>query len=89
MADEELRDALITIRRFLDGTDEVWDWDDFLSVPAQTTKVAQLQGFCRQLPTAYPPEQKTDYCNALGLQKLREVVIETENTWINEPPDSK
>ena len=51
MLSEELRDAVETIRHFLDGTDDKWEWDDFISVPTKSQDVMQLQGFCRELST--------------------------------------
>lgn len=75
MQSKELSDAINTIQHFLDGEDGKWDWDDFISVPAQTSAVAQLQGFCRELPTLYPPVNTTEYCNSEGLTQLREILI--------------
>jgi hypothetical protein len=80
MHHEELRDAVVAIRHFLDGTGDKWEWDDFISVPAKNQEVARLQGFCQQLPELYPPVNKTDYRSATGLVRLREILAEVEGS---------
>ena len=73
----ELLDAVETIQKFLDGQDEKLDWDDFISVPAKSLEVAELQGFCRELPTLYPPINKAEYCSIEGLDQLRKLLGNT------------
>ena len=68
---DEMKDALATVQRFLDGTDGTWEWDDFLSVPAVDPKVKELQDFCCRLPVDYPPQRQIDFCNHEGLDALR------------------
>ncbi len=78
MPSDEMRDAVTAIRHFLDGTGDEWEWDDFISVPAKNQDVAKLQGFCRELPTTYPPTKKTEYCSAGGLERLRQILSDLE-----------
>lgn len=57
---QQVADAVVTIRKFLDGTGNMWKWNDFLSVPTRDPGVTILQGFCRQLRADYPPLNKQD-----------------------------
>lgn len=72
----ELRDAIETIEEFLDGTGNMWGWDDFLSVPPRDPAVATIQGFCRQLRADYPPADRREYCSAEGKARLRVYIDE-------------
>ena len=76
MLSEEMQSAISTIREFLSGQDDVWAWGDFLSLPTEDPAVRTLQGLCRQLPSAYPPARKCDYCSDAGLLYLRNVLEE-------------
>lgn len=71
-----MQEAITAIRNFLDGQGDPWAWDDFLSVPVSDPEVRRLQGFCRQLPHDYPPEQGTDYCSRAGMERLRTLLDE-------------
>lgn len=73
---QELDEAIVTIREFLDGTGNMWAWDDFLSVPPRDPRVIALQGFCRQLRADYPPLNKGDYCSDAGKDRLRTFVAD-------------
>ena len=68
---QEMDEAMVTIREFLDGTGNMWEWDDFLSVPPRDPAVIAIQGFCRQLRADYPPLNTRDYCSAAGKDRLR------------------
>jgi hypothetical protein len=72
----EMREAIVTIEEFLDGTDDVWAWDDFLSVPPRDPLVTTIQGFCRQLRSDYPPTDRREYCSAEGKARLRSYIEE-------------
>ncbi len=39
------RAALKSIRDFLDGTGEKWDWDDFISIPTGYPELEAVQKF--------------------------------------------
>ena len=73
--DDELTDTLETISRFVDGRDDyAWEWDDFLTVPARSEEVKKIQGFCRELPSRFPPIRPVDYCSEPGLAELKEML---------------
>lgn len=95
----ELQDAIETIEEFLDGTGNMWGWDDFLSVPPRDPAVATIQGFCRQLRADYPPqitvstavrkEKRTFGCTLtrFGPKSLNDA-IQHETSWcIQVPPN--
>jgi hypothetical protein len=70
----EMREAVLTIRRFLRGEGSGWEWKDFLSIPASDPAVLRLQELCIDLPFQYPPEEKDEYCGPDGLERLRGIV---------------
>jgi hypothetical protein len=75
---KEMDDAFVTIHDFLDGTGNMWAWDDFLSVPPRDPKVMAIQGFCRQLRSDYPPLNAHDYCSDAGKNRLRTFVAKRD-----------
>ncbi|MEN6601010.1 MAG: hypothetical protein ABFD86_01245, partial [Bryobacteraceae bacterium] len=74
----EMQEALQVVHDFLDDQGDPWEWGDFLSLPTADPNVARLQGFCRELPTLYPPNEKTAYCNERGMERLRSVLNDIE-----------
>jgi hypothetical protein len=68
---KEMQEAIATIEEFLNGTGNMWEWDDFLSVPPRDPLVTTLQGFCRQLRSDFPPANVREYCSEEGKQRLR------------------
>lgn len=72
----EMRDAIATVEAFLNGTGNMWTWDDFLSVPPLDPAVTILQGFCRKLRSDYPPENPIAYCSDEGKAVLRRHIDE-------------
>jgi hypothetical protein len=84
---QEMADAVDTIREFLDGSGNMWAWDDFLSVPPKDPRVTVLQGFCRQLRADYPPLNRQDYCSDAGKDRLRAFLADqmgTTSSQVNE-----
>lgn len=81
----EMRDAIVTIEEFLDGTGNMWGWDDFLSVPPRDPMVTTIQGFCRQLRTDYPPTDRHEYCSAEGKARLRLYLEEVRSQGAHGP----
>ena len=74
----ELTESIVTVREFLAGTGGPYDWGELLNLPVKEPEVAELQGFCRQLPQDYPPEDPVDYCSRKGMERLAEFVNELE-----------
>ena len=72
----EMADAVETIYEFLNGTGNMWAWDDFLSVPPRDPRVTVLQGFCRQLRSDFPPMDKHGYCSVAGKDRLRDFLAD-------------
>lgn len=68
---QEMREAMVTIEEFLNGTGDMWAWDDFLSVPPRDPIVRSVQGFRRQLPGDYPLTDRREYCSEEGKARLR------------------
>lgn len=81
----EMREAIDTIEEFLNGTGNMWAWDDFLSVPPRDPMVTTIQGFCRQLRTDYPPTDRREYCNEDGKLRLRLYLAEVQRHAVSEP----
>lgn len=74
MKDALIHEAAGVIRRFLEGTGDEWEWDDFLSIPQSDPETSKIQGFCRQLHSDYPSSKRTEYCNEDGLHMLRRLL---------------
>lgn len=73
-----MQEAIVTIEEFLSGTGNMWEWDDFLSVPPRDPLVTTIQGFCRQLRFDFPPASPREYCSEKGKQQLRLYLAEIE-----------
>jgi hypothetical protein len=81
----EMQEAIVTIEEFLNGTGNMWSWDDFLSVPPRDPMVTAMQGFCRQLRTDYPPVDRREYCSEDGKVRLQLYLAEVRNQWTPGP----
>jgi hypothetical protein len=62
------------LSRFLDGQTDPWEWGDFTTSRFSDPAVEEVRDTCSDLPDLYPPIEKGAYCNAAGMQKLREIV---------------
>ena len=62
------------IERFLDGTGEKWDWDDFTSISILDPVLDGVRRTCGELPDRYPPVRPSHYCSEAGFQILRTLV---------------
>jgi hypothetical protein len=61
------------IDRFLSGTGEKWDWDEFTSFPIDDPELEEIRVRAGELPDRYPPDQAGYYCNDQGLRLLEQI----------------
>ena len=68
-------EAAVVIERFLQGTGEPDDWDDFTSVRCKDPIVEAARLRCISVRDEYPPERSGEYCSAMGLDVLRDLAM--------------
>lgn len=61
------------IEAFVDGTGRQWDWDGFTSIRIDDPALEAIRKKCVAMPDQFPPSKKGEYCNADGLQAMREL----------------
>ncbi len=71
MSSEEVERS---IRAFLDGSGEPWDWDDFISVPLRDSTLDAVRVECARLPERFPPTAPGCYCSDAGMLELRRLM---------------
>lgn len=64
------------IERFLQGTGNDWEWDDFLSVRQRNPRFERIRERCASLPTDFPPSDERHYCSVDGLGVLQSIIDE-------------
>lgn len=69
---DEVADLL---ERFLDDQGDDWEFDDFISC-SQLPEIEPYSCEIAVLPDIYPPPGGRGYCGVLGLQRIKEIVIE-------------
>ena len=61
------------IDAFVEGTEKKWDWDDFCSLRIENHELDTIRVKCINLTFTHPPLPGDGYCNAEGIQVLREI----------------
>lgn len=64
------------IEAFVEGTGKKWDWDDFCSLRIENQNLDAIRVKCINLAFTHPPFPEDGYCNAEGIQILREIAKE-------------
>ena len=85
--EEECECVIQSIRDFLAGTGNAWDWDDFTSIRIGYPDLDAVRGFCLQVRADYPPTDRTHWCNPDGLRELRRKLdlLEAESLQARRP----
>jgi len=64
-----------TIERFIEGSGEAWQWDDFINGSAlKDESLEHIRIQCQQLPSTHPPNEGQGYCNAQGVETMKQLV---------------
>ncbi|MFZ2643176.1 MAG: hypothetical protein WA117_19445 [Verrucomicrobiia bacterium] len=63
-----------SIEAFLNGTSEVWDWDDFISSKQSDPVIEEIRLRCANLPWEFPPNHPGEYCGDAGTRVLRDYI---------------
>ena len=72
MAMNRTREEVIEIiSGFIDESLEIYDWDDFTSIPIRDTGLDKIRLECLYLPINYPPDRKGYFCNSEGIERLK------------------
>jgi hypothetical protein len=64
------------ISRFLDGSSEPYEWDDFTSVRCKDSVLESARQRCAAVQDEYPSENPGEYCNSQGVEVLRRIAAE-------------
>jgi len=59
-----------TLERFVQGTSNEWEWDDFLTHPLGDPRLEQIRLRCAQLDEEFPTNDQC-YCNEQGVDVIR------------------
>jgi len=62
-----------TIEDFVNGRGGPWDWDDFISVPIEDSRLESIRARCARL---VPPSRSGAYCGEGGFDVMRQVIHE-------------
>jgi hypothetical protein len=63
-----------TIEGFVNGTGNQWAWDGFISIRLDDPELEAIREKIVALPVEFAPSNPTDYCNAAGIEKMRQLV---------------
>ncbi len=66
-------EAAETIERFVEGRSDAYEWDDFISRPADDPFIEKIRAECAELPTRFPATMPSEYCNEAGAFRLKEL----------------
>lgn len=69
---EDYENAADRIKRFIEGEDELYDWDDFISVPFRDKFLNSISLACAALPDVLKSSNKQEYTNTKGFEILRD-----------------
>ena len=70
------------IERFLDGTSQPYEWDDFTSIPIADPFLDGIRHVCAHVDSAFPPEPESHrYCSERGAELIR--AIASHLKWAN------
>lgn len=75
---QERTQTTALVRRFVQGTVEPYEWDDFVSIPLRDPELEELRIACVKLPKEFPPTDRRHYCSPAGLAKLESLVSRLE-----------
>jgi len=62
------------IERFLNGTGDEWEWDDFISMRLTDPGLESIRVRCAKLPLEFPPSRPNEYCGDDGRIVLKQLV---------------
>ena len=65
-----------TIEGFVNGGDNQWDWDGFISIRIDDPELEKIRQRCISVRDEFPPEKVTDYCSPAGMEVLRKLADE-------------
>jgi hypothetical protein len=72
--DRTASDLARLIDRFVGGTCGPYDWDDFVcGGRLANADLERVRRQCASLPDRHPPDQQGHYCNARGIEELRQM----------------
>ena len=64
-----------TLDRFVNGSGDAWEWDDFINGSAlQDESLELIRIQCQQLPSTHPSLEGHSYCSAQGVQTMKQLV---------------
>lgn len=70
--------TITLIRRFIQGSVDPYEWDDFISIPLRDPELEKLRITCVNLPKDFPPADKQHYCGQAGLEILESLARHLE-----------
>ena len=78
---ENDRQAIASLlRRFAQGQTHEWEFDDFISVPANDDLIEQYRLEVADLPTVFPPETSSHFVSQAGVNRLLAIADSLEQS---------
>lgn len=59
---------------FVSGTAKQWDWDGFISIRLDDSRLEAIRKRCVSIRDEFPPENPRDYCSKAGLEIMKQIV---------------
>lgn len=72
-------EVVFILENFINETGEIWEWDDFISIPIENKELNEIRILCASLREKYPPLIKGYYCNDQGVEFLRNILSDLKN----------
>jgi len=68
----EIREIADLIERFMseDNVIDLWEWDDFISVPSSDKDIEAIRRKIIQIGREHPPEFRGEWCSNKGFDAL-------------------
>ena len=64
------------LENFIARKDGAWDWDDFIFLQIEDPELDQIRLRCHRLDHDFPPDAPGQFCNAQGIEVIRNFMAE-------------
>jgi len=83
-------EAADLLERFVDGTCDPWEFDDFTSVRHKDPFVQWAAHTSARMDADYPPERnrRGAFCSEAGLARFREIIALLRDETVADPPNT-
>ena len=69
-------EAADLLRAFVEDEGNLWEWDDFISVPIADPHLESIRRRCASFPEEFPPTEAGHYCGPRGIEVIEAYFLE-------------